>query len=69
MISQDFVLVSREKKIIDGSSIKPSDIVIGLESSGLHSNGYTLINDMLWRHKIFYKKIQNFLLLLQSTIL
>ena len=44
-----------KKKIIDGSSIKPSDIVIGLESSGLHSNGYTLINDMLWRHKIFYK--------------
>ena len=43
-----------KKKIIDGSSIKPSDIVIGLESSGLHSNGYTLINDMLWRHKIFY---------------
>ena len=44
-----------KKKIIDGSSIKPSDIVIGLESSGLHSNGYTLINDMLWRHKIYYK--------------
>ena len=41
-------------KIIDGSSLKPSDIVIGLASSGLHSNGYTLINDMLWRHKIFY---------------
>ena len=44
-----------KKKIIDGSSIKPSDRVIGLASSGLHSNGYTLINDMLWRHKIFYK--------------
>jgi len=45
-----------KKKIIDGSSIKPSDRVIGLASSGLHSNGYTLINDMLWRHKIFYKQ-------------
>ena len=21
----------------------------------MHSNGYTLINDMLWRHKIFYE--------------
>ena len=45
-----------KKKIIDGSSIKPSDRVIGLASSGLHSNGYTLINDMLWRHKISYKQ-------------
>ena len=36
--------------------IKPGDKIIGIESSGLHSNGYTLINDMLWRHKIFYKE-------------
>ena len=43
-----------KNKIIDGSSIKPSDRVIGLASSGLHSNGYTLINDMLWRHKITF---------------
>ena len=39
---------------VDGSLIKPGDKVIGLASSGLHSNGYTLINDMLWRHKIKY---------------
>ena len=38
--------------IVDGKIIKPGDKVIGLASSGLHSNGYTLINDMLWRHKI-----------------
>jgi phosphoribosylformylglycinamidine cyclo-ligase len=31
-------------------------MVIGIESSGLHSNGYTLINDMLFKHKIFYKE-------------
>ena len=34
--------------------IKPGDKIIGFASSGLHSNGYSLINDMLWRHKIFY---------------
>jgi len=28
--------------IVDGSAIEPSDPVIGLPSSGLHSNGYTL---------------------------
>ena len=31
------------KDIIDGSKIKPGDIVIGLESSGIHSNGYSLV--------------------------
>ena len=47
--------IVEEEKIIDGSKIEPGHLVIGIESSGLHSNGYTLINDMLWRHKIFYK--------------
>ena len=48
--------IVEENGIIDGSLIKPGDKVIGLASSGLHSNGYSLINDMLWRHKIFYKE-------------
>ena len=48
--------IVEESQIIDGRLIKPGDKVIGIESSGLHSNGYSLINDMLWRHKISYKK-------------
>ena len=47
--------IVEENEIIDGSIIKSGDVVIGIESSGLHSNGYSLINNMLWRHKIFYK--------------
>jgi len=47
--------IVEKSEIIDGSLIKPGDKVIGIESSGLHSNGYTLINDMLWRHKISYR--------------
>ena len=53
--------IVEKKKIIDGSSIKPSDIVIGLQSSGIHSNGYTLINDMLWRQKINYRDLPELL--------
>ena len=48
--------IVEENEIIDGKLIEEGDVVIGIESSGLHSNGYTLINDMLWRHKISYKK-------------
>ena len=47
--------IVEENEIVDGKIIKPGDKVIGLASSGLHSNGYTLINDMLWRHKIMWK--------------
>ena len=41
-----------KSEVVDGSLIKEGDVIIGIESSGLHSNGYSLINDMLWRHKI-----------------
>lgn len=48
-------------EIVNGSSIRSGDVIIGIESSGLHSNGYTLINDMLWRNKIFYKDMPELL--------
>jgi len=53
--------VVEKNEIVDGSNIREGDVVIGIESSGLHSNGYTLINDMLSRHKIFYKEMPELL--------
>jgi len=53
--------VVEKNDIVDGGNIRAGDVVIGIESNGLHSNGYTLINDMLWRHKIFYKDMPELL--------
>jgi phosphoribosylformylglycinamidine cyclo-ligase len=39
-------IVERDK-IIDGGSIIPGDVLIGLPSSGLHSNGYSLARKVL----------------------
>jgi phosphoribosylformylglycinamidine cyclo-ligase len=35
-------------KMIDGSKIKPGDIVLGLPSNGLHTNGYSLARRVLF---------------------
>src|SRR5476651_377754 len=35
-------------KIIDGKSIRAGDVVIGLPSSGLHTNGYSLSREILF---------------------
>ncbi|MBK5232102.1 MAG: phosphoribosylformylglycinamidine cyclo-ligase [Thermoleophilia bacterium] len=37
----------RLDSIIDGSAVGPGDVVIGLPSSGIHSNGYTLARSAL----------------------
>jgi len=40
--------IAAEEKIVDGKNIQPGDLLIGLPSNGLHTNGYSLA-----RHIIF----------------
>src|SRR5262249_25400022 len=40
--------VVERSKIIDGSKTKPGDVVLGLASNGLHTNGYSLARKILF---------------------
>ena len=44
--------VVEQKKIIDGKGVRPGDSIIGLASSGLHSNGYSLAR------KVFFERLR-----------
>jgi phosphoribosylformylglycinamidine cyclo-ligase len=44
--------IVEKAKIIDGSAVNSSDVLIALESSGPHSNGYSLIRQILSDHTI-----------------
>ena len=49
--------VVEEDNYLDGRLIRENDVIIGIESSGLHSNGFSLVNEMLRTHKVYYKDI------------
>jgi phosphoribosylaminoimidazole synthetase len=44
-----------EKKILDKKNIKKNDLVLALPSSGIHSNGYSLVRYVLNKKKINLK--------------
>src|SRR5205814_5963420 len=37
----------RRRQIVDGSRIRPGDVILGLPSLGLHTNGYSLARRVL----------------------
>ena len=49
-----------KKKILNKKKIKKNDLILAVPSSGLHSNGYSLVRDIINKRKINLKK-NNFL--------
>jgi phosphoribosylformylglycinamidine cyclo-ligase len=47
-LSGTIVGVVEKARMLDGKSIRPGDLVIGLGSSGLHTNGYSLARKILF---------------------
>jgi len=47
ILTSSIVGVVEKKHIIDGSSISAGDVVIGLASNGIHTNGYTLVRKLM----------------------
>ena len=50
ILTSSIVGIVDKKKIIDGSKIKEGDVVISLESSGIHTNGYTLVRKIMKKY-------------------
>jgi phosphoribosylaminoimidazole synthetase len=45
-----------KKKILNKKKIKKNDLILAVPSSGLHSNGYSLVRDIINKKKINIKK-------------
>ena len=45
----------KRSDIITGETITPGDVIIGLASSGIHSNGYTLVRKVIQQANLFYE--------------
>ncbi|GAB1369974.1 phosphoribosylformylglycinamidine cyclo-ligase [Candidatus Kapaibacterium sp.] len=63
-VSGTIIGVVDKKNIVNGTEIKKGDVLIGLQSSGLHTNGYSLARKVLFPKY----KVDDFLDFLGETI-
>lgn len=49
--------VVEKSKLIDGSKVKVGDVLVGVASSGVHSNGFSLVRKVLRDNNLDLKKI------------
>ncbi|MGB6033294.1 MAG: phosphoribosylformylglycinamidine cyclo-ligase [Bacteroidota bacterium] len=61
--------VVERRRILDGRNIKRGDLVIGLRSSGLHTNGYSLARKVLLRRCALNRYIDELGTTLADTLL
>ncbi|MEM4292679.1 MAG: phosphoribosylformylglycinamidine cyclo-ligase [Thermoplasmata archaeon] len=53
--------IVEKRKMVTGRKIRPGDAIVGFPSSGLHSNGYTLVRKILMEKGVDYSTIpENF---------
>lgn len=58
ILTASIVGVVEKEKIIDGSKIRNGDIVLALASSGMHTNGYSLVRKIMKQYpKILKQKV------------
>lgn len=63
-IAGAIVGIADRKKIFDGKKVKSGDILIGLPSTGLHTNGYSLAREILFERY----EVDDFIDELNSTV-
>lgn len=47
--------IVKKSRILDGRKVRPGDVLIGLKSTGFHSNGFSLIRKVLGDKKLLKK--------------
>lgn len=50
ILTSSIVGVVEKSKVIDGSKIEEGDIVLGVASNGIHTNGYTLVRSIMEKY-------------------
>ena len=44
--------IAEKENVITGAQVKTGDVLIGLQSSGVHSNGFSLVNKLIATHNL-----------------